>query len=384
MKLGRSRARRRAKSFSGAAPSSSSSPRRPSLLSSWLLKLGKIGVSRPDRRRGRHDRALGQGSSSPAVTRHYNSPSEEVVSTPKGGGVEGEGEGRLLEGDGGFWRLSFRGERTFDAEGDSSGDLLGPIWCRSDGDKEAGDFEEMVSGVRRRRDRQRRSKSLPEIKVESAELKTPRRRKVKRERKFGIGSDEKVLEAKNQDRIPSNCSMSSRKPVGDSEFPLKSIPEMQRLDETSDDGDNTGGEKQRKSLYIRREPPRRGRVRVHSPRAASIEVRRPQSPVKEDAKEASSKSTRARTKTTKKGSAGDNAMANRLERFAVVKCSYDPQRDFRESMMEMIIERRIRRSKDMEELLACYLTLNSDEYHGLIIKVFRQVWFELNQACFDW
>ncbi|KAI6703566.1 hypothetical protein NL676_012702 [Syzygium grande] len=386
MKLGRSRTRRRIKPFSGAAPS----PPRPSLLSSWLLKLRKIGVNRPDHRRGRPDHALRLGSLSPAATRHYNSPSEVVSPLERGGGIEGEEEGRFLEGDGGFWRLSFKGGRMFDVEGDSSGDSLGPIWCRSDGDEETNNFEEMVSGIRRRRDRQRRSKSLPEIKVETAEreaeLKTPRRRKVKRERKFGIRSDEKVMEAKNQDRIPSNYSISSRKSVEDCEFPLKSTPKMQKPEGTSD-RDGTSREKQRKSLYIsRREPPRRrlkqsSGVRVQSPRTARIEVRRPRSPV-EDAKKANSKSTGARTKT-KKGGAG-NTKANRLERFAVVKCSYDPQRDFRESMVEMIVERRIRRSEDMEELLTCYLTLNSDEYHDLIIKVFRQVWFELNQACFDW
>ncbi|XP_022893514.1 transcription repressor OFP1-like [Olea europaea var. sylvestris] len=63
--------------------------------------------------------------------------------------------------------------------------------------------------------------------------------------------------------------------------------------------------------------------------------------------------------------------------FAIVKSSQNPQRDFRESMVEMIVENNIRASKDLEELLACYLTLNSDEYHDLIIKVFRQIWFDI-------
>jgi len=63
--------------------------------------------------------------------------------------------------------------------------------------------------------------------------------------------------------------------------------------------------------------------------------------------------------------------------FAVVKSSFDPQRDFRESMVEMIVENNIRASKDLEDLLACYLSLNSDEYHDLIIKVFKQIWFNL-------
>ncbi|KAE8718272.1 Transcription repressor OFP2 [Hibiscus syriacus] len=64
--------------------------------------------------------------------------------------------------------------------------------------------------------------------------------------------------------------------------------------------------------------------------------------------------------------------------FVVVKSSFNPQRDFRESMVEMIRENNIRASKDLEDLLACYLALNSHEYHGLIIKVFKQIWFDLN------
>ncbi|XP_073149494.1 transcription repressor OFP1-like [Henckelia pumila] len=64
------------------------------------------------------------------------------------------------------------------------------------------------------------------------------------------------------------------------------------------------------------------------------------------------------------------------ESFAVVKSSKDPRRDFRESMVEMIVENNIRDSRDLEELLACYLSLNSDEYHELIINVFKQLWFE--------
>ncbi|KAF8397023.1 hypothetical protein HHK36_018661 [Tetracentron sinense] len=65
------------------------------------------------------------------------------------------------------------------------------------------------------------------------------------------------------------------------------------------------------------------------------------------------------------------------ESFAIVKSSFDPQRDFRDSMVEMIVENNIRASKDLEELLACYLSLNSNEYHDLIVKVFEQIWFNL-------
>ncbi|KAJ4971917.1 hypothetical protein NE237_005016 [Protea cynaroides] len=66
---------------------------------------------------------------------------------------------------------------------------------------------------------------------------------------------------------------------------------------------------------------------------------------------------------------------------AVVKPSFDPQRDFKESMVEMIVENNIWSSKDLEELLACYLSLNSSEYHDLIVKVFKQIWFDLSDTC---
>ncbi|KVH94134.1 transcription repressor OFP1 [Cynara cardunculus var. scolymus] len=65
------------------------------------------------------------------------------------------------------------------------------------------------------------------------------------------------------------------------------------------------------------------------------------------------------------------------ESFAIVKSSFDPQKDFMVSMMEMIVENNIRASKDLEDLLACYLALNSDEYHDVIVKAFEQIWFAL-------
>ncbi|CAH1418692.1 unnamed protein product [Lactuca virosa] len=64
------------------------------------------------------------------------------------------------------------------------------------------------------------------------------------------------------------------------------------------------------------------------------------------------------------------------ESMAVVKTSVDPGRDFKESMVEMIMQNNMKSSKDLEDLLACYLLLNSDDYHDLIIKVFKQIWFE--------
>lgn len=75
---------------------------------------------------------------------------------------------------------------------------------------------------------------------------------------------------------------------------------------------------------------------------------------------------------------GRGGSSRRLaESFVIVKKSADPGRDFKESMVEMIVENDIRGSKDLEELLACYLSLNSDEYHDLIVKVFEEIWIHL-------
>ncbi|XP_021716779.1 transcription repressor OFP1-like [Chenopodium quinoa] len=66
-----------------------------------------------------------------------------------------------------------------------------------------------------------------------------------------------------------------------------------------------------------------------------------------------------------------------LDNFAIVKSSLDPQRDFKESMMEMIQENNIREFKDLEDLLACYLSLNCKEYHPVIVKAFEHIWLKI-------
>ncbi|KAL5180755.1 Transcription repressor OFP2 [Glycine soja] len=99
-----------------------------------------------------------------------------------------------------------------------------------------------------------------------------------------------------------------------------------------------------------------GRLRIHSPRIAG---------------------RRGRKSVSSTASSGSRRSLS--DSFAVVKSSFNPQKDFMESMMEMIVENNIRASKDLEDLLACYLSLNSDEYHDLIIKVFKQIWFDLTQ-----
>ncbi|KAK4262192.1 hypothetical protein QN277_027777 [Acacia crassicarpa] len=65
------------------------------------------------------------------------------------------------------------------------------------------------------------------------------------------------------------------------------------------------------------------------------------------------------------------------ESFAVVKRSEDPYEDFRRSMMEMIMEKQIFEDTDLEQLLHCFLSLNSNEHHGIIVQVFAEIWQSL-------
>lgn len=65
------------------------------------------------------------------------------------------------------------------------------------------------------------------------------------------------------------------------------------------------------------------------------------------------------------------------ERFAVVKRLCDPQKYSKESMVEMILEKRIGRPEEVAGL-SLGIENSVDEHHDVIVKVFRQVWFELS------
>ena len=62
------------------------------------------------------------------------------------------------------------------------------------------------------------------------------------------------------------------------------------------------------------------------------------------------------------------------ESFAVVKKSEDPYEDFKRSMLEMILEKQMFDDKDLEQLLHCFLSLNSRDYHGIIVQAFSEIW----------
>ncbi|XP_039008833.1 probable transcription repressor OFP9 [Hibiscus syriacus] len=66
---------------------------------------------------------------------------------------------------------------------------------------------------------------------------------------------------------------------------------------------------------------------------------------------------------------------------AMEKCSYDPREDFRRSMIEMITENKIQEPKELRSLLNYYVSMNSDEYRGIILEVFHEVCTDLFLSC---
>ncbi|XVE79180.1 hypothetical protein DITRI_Ditri14bG0037300 [Diplodiscus trichospermus] len=63
-----------------------------------------------------------------------------------------------------------------------------------------------------------------------------------------------------------------------------------------------------------------------------------------------------------------------INSIAEVKDSNDPYRDFRHSMLQMIIEKQIYSKDDLQELLQCFLELNSPCHHDVIVKAFMEIW----------
>ncbi|CAI0420099.1 unnamed protein product [Linum tenue] len=65
------------------------------------------------------------------------------------------------------------------------------------------------------------------------------------------------------------------------------------------------------------------------------------------------------------------------ESYAVVKRSEDPREDFKRSMAEMIREKEMFEEKDLEQLLRCFLSLNSKDHHPVIVQAFSEIWEDL-------
>ncbi|XP_065049842.1 transcription repressor OFP7-like [Musa acuminata AAA Group] len=68
------------------------------------------------------------------------------------------------------------------------------------------------------------------------------------------------------------------------------------------------------------------------------------------------------------------------ESFAVVKLSEDPREDFLRSMAEMVVEKEIFDADGLEQLLRCFLSLNSRQHHPAIVTAFEEIWDSLFPA----
>ncbi|KAF8107587.1 hypothetical protein N665_0119s0052 [Sinapis alba] len=231
-------------------------------------------------------------------------------------------------------------------------------------------FEEVMSSVRKKvRDFQRETRSFQEVKAMDREketvIMTPgiqvnRDRQQRCERR-----DQKLLEQKPK-RPEQEAEVKMKKPARRTGTETKPAHQWQQLKETKLREVKLKADKQRKSMYLRRDvgTKENSKVRVFSPRSSE------KCRVKaiEDLKKAK---LRAREQELVIATEEDGGMEN--ESFAVVKCSSDPRKDFRDSMIEMIMENGINQPEELKELLVCYLRLNSDEYHDMIINVFQQV-----------
>ncbi|CAH8362768.1 unnamed protein product [Eruca vesicaria subsp. sativa] len=230
-------------------------------------------------------------------------------------------------------------------------------------------FEEIMSSVRKKvRDLQRERPSFQEVEAMDRDketvIMTPRIQ-INRDRQQRCERrDQKLLEQKPK-RPEQEAEVKVKKPTrrtGASNSRETLVAhQWQHLKETKLSEVKLKADKQRKSMYLRRElgtKEKSSKVRVFSPRSSE------KCRVKaiENLKKAKLKAREQEL---------DGGMEN--ESFAVVKCSSNPKKDFRDSMIEMIMENGINQPEELKDLLVCYLRLNSDEYHDMIINVFQQV-----------
>ncbi|XP_050901770.1 transcription repressor OFP5 [Lathyrus oleraceus] len=285
--------------------------------------------------------------------------------------------GRFHRGDDdAFWRLSF-GEEVANEQRKKSEDIMKPILHN---------LEAKRNGRRRRRqDRNlmNETKSAKEVEYLNKRYEKKAERvlqdqllklqNAEEEEQFASSKFKSLEKDELRFESPRAHFFSSYVDAESSNLGLGSI----RVNGVKQcDGFKAKGNKKRESVHVSRELQRRkqkhsSKVRVHSPKMATkVEICKIKAIQDKKKAKLKMKEEEEIVEETEQG----------LDSFAVVKCSLDPQQDFRDSMIEMIKEKQISQPEEMEELLACYLSLNSNEYHDVIIKVFRQVWLCMSQS----
>jgi uncharacterized protein (TIGR01568 family) len=94
------------------------------------------------------------------------------------------------------------------------------------------------------------------------------------------------------------------------------------------------------------------------------------------------KETKAKPETKKpvkghKRSVSEGGLRMLEESVVVVKESNDPLGDFKQSMLQMIVEKEIVDKDELCELLRQFLALNSPQNHRLILQAFAEIWEEI-------
>ncbi|KAL0407451.1 UNVERIFIED_CONTAM: Transcription repressor OFP5 [Sesamum latifolium] len=311
-----------------------------------------------------------------------------------------------MDEDDAYWRLSFGEERI---QGRRSTGGINPLWYDSDHEfpgpvsgfksfglremdvprrEEFRNFDDMVLNVKMKKGKQDKQRYV----IENGASRNKKERRG--EAQLSTRRQKYVVDDQSSRRLSrgavrekeAELDDGGQKKLSAAQIRLSSVNEDYVLEPLHEDyvlrGPNLEEKKlkevkvkpesQERSAYTSRESHSRkmkqnNRVKACSPRT-ECKIR-----AIEDMKKARMKSKKKERKEQTEVVEGKTM----FDSFAVVKSSYDPQQDFRDSMVEMIRAKGIDRPEDLEELLACYLTLNHDEYHDLIIKVFREVWIEL-------
>ncbi|CAK7338329.1 unnamed protein product [Dovyalis caffra] len=183
------------------------------------------------------------------------------------------------------------------------------------------------------------------IREKAAEIRTPRFR-IEREKKLRK-TDLRVFEKQQ-------FKFDGEEPYETERSTENLSSELQKLKDMKIEEFKSMREKYRKSQHISRELQKKknSKVRAFSPRTASkVEIGRIKAV--EDMKKAKLKMKKKAWEKTMEG-------FTRLENFVMVKSSFDPQKDFRDSMIKIFEEKRISRPEELKELLACYLTIRDD------------------------
>ncbi|CAM8970742.1 unnamed protein product [Rhodiola kirilowii] len=103
----------------------------------------------------------------------------------------------------------------------------------------------------------------------------------------------------------------------------------------------------------------------------TLKVKSPRTNAANNKQKTASKSSSSSGRSSSFGSEKKRGLSERS--VTVVKSSANPESDFKESMLEMIVENNIANLDGLEELLVSYLVLNSDEFHQVIVSVFKDI-----------